>query len=123
MFPLRFLPHRFDARRCLLAVCAIVALLVQPWVSATRLVAMANGTPVCTSGGDMKMVDADGQPMQAMHHPCLDCCSASLLGLPPVLAWNEPRPVLHTQPAELITASRRDAQWLSPLSRGPPSLS
>jgi hypothetical protein len=42
-----------------------------------------------------------------------DCCCIASVGMPPAFDG---------APAELITTGRLSAQWLAPLSRGPPLL-
>ena len=107
----------------LLAVWLVVSLLWQPFLNTAHAAAMVTGTEVCTSTGP-QWVDADGQVVAAHAHACADCCSSPV---PPVLlpgaAAAPVVPLRHAAPAEPLTAQRLAAQWLAPLSRGPPAFS
>jgi hypothetical protein len=109
--------------RLLLAVLLVLSLLWQPWVSTAHAVAMASGTEVCTSTGP-QVFDANGKAIDAQPRSCLDCCGAmSPPALLPTAAALALHPLSHAAPAEPLTAQRLAAQWLVPLSRGPPVLS
>ena len=111
------------SHRLLLAVWLVVSLLWQPFLNTAHAAAMVTGTEVCTSAGT-QWVDADGQPVAAHAHACADCCSSPV---PPVLLPDAggvaPLPLRHAAPAEPLTLQRLAAQWLAPLSRGPPAFS
>ena len=118
-------PSRTSTRthRLLLAVMLVVSLLWQPWVSTTHAVAMASGVEVCTSAGP-QVFDANGKAIDAQPRSCLDCCgSASSWALLPTVTAVGAHPLPHAAPAEGLTAQRLAAQWLAPLSRGPPTVS
>lgn len=109
--------------RLLLAVMLVVSLLWQPWVSTTHAVAMASGVEVCTSAGP-QVFDANGKAIDAQPRSCLDCCGAvSPPALLPTVAALGVHPLSHAAPADVLTAQRLAAQWLAPLSRGPPTVS
>ncbi|CAN7617749.1 hypothetical protein [Rhizobacter sp. LjRoot28] len=115
------LPSPSPAHRILMLVWVALALLWQPAGATARAAGMAAGQEVCTSVG-MQMVDADGQPIQAQSHPCTDCCGslwpAALL---PGMATGLLRELRHATPASPPPPLRLAAEWLGPLSRGPPA--
>ena len=114
--------HRIASRhhRLLMAVLLVLSLLWQPWVSTAHAVSMASGTEVCTSTGP-QLFDANGKAIDAQPRSCLDCCGAmSPPALQPTAAPLVLHPLSHAAPAEPLTAQRLAAQWLAPLSRGPP---
>lgn len=109
--------------RLLLAVLLVLSLLWQPWVSTAHAVAMASGVEVCTSTGP-QVFDANGKAIDAQPRSCLDCCgSISPPALLPTVAALVVHPLSFAAPAEPLTAQRLAAQWLAPLSRGPPTVS
>lgn len=106
-----------------MAVWLVASLLWQPFLSTAHAAAMATGTEVCTSAG-MQWVDADGKTVAAHAHACADCCSSPVPpGLLPDAAVPAAVPLRHAAPAEFLTVQRLSAQWLAPLSRGPPLVS
>ena len=99
-------------------------LIVQALVGSYLGVAVAAGTQVCSASGADRVVDADGQPLPAAGgHLGHDCCCMPLAGpAPSMAAWVPARHVRHVH-AQTLTQRKLAAQWLAPLSRGPPSLS
>ena len=99
----------------------MAALLVQGWLGTYFGVAVAAGTKVCSATGASTVMDADGKPLpaSAAHH-ANECCCTPFLG--PSLVLPEWR-LAHQPglaPAEPLTLQKLAAQWLAPLSRGPP---
>ncbi len=115
-----FLVHPQRARRAFLAFVAVLALLLQPWVGAGRAAAMAMGTEICTTTG-VQLLDAQGKAVDASTHASHDCCCTGTLWLPAGLAFEGAGSFAQESPAEVLTTSRLDAEWLAPLSRGPPT--
>ena len=96
-----------------------MAMLVQTVSMAYHATAMATGIEVCTTDGAMR-VSTDGEPLgsdSAGH----DCCCPGTVGTPPAVEDLTPLRAIDPAPSERITAGRLSAQWLAPLSRGPPS--
>lgn len=97
----------------------VLTLFLQGLVATHHATAMAAGIEVCSAGGGVHRVDADGQPLSAasVH----DCCCAGLDAAPlpspaacPSVADEAPRS------ASPIGAAP-SAEWRAPLSRGPPA--
>jgi hypothetical protein len=108
------------ARRAFLALVAVFVVLLQPWVGTSHAVAMTLGMEVCTTAG-IQSIDAQGKALDDVKHDVHDCCSSGAAGLPADVATTGHGQYRHAAPAEMLTAGRLDAEWLSPLSRGPPS--
>ena len=97
-------------------VALVLLLLFQ--MAAPHATPVSADAEVCTSAGIGRVgiqehgsADAGGA-----HH---DCCCTDKLTSPP--AVTEPlRPVVTSATIPLITTSRLAAQWLGPLSTGPP---
>lgn len=118
MNPLRTLS---PAHRLWLVVGLVCALLWQPAGATARAAGMASGIEVCTMAG-MQVVDADGLPLDAGVHPCTDCCGSLLPpGLLPSRSATAASALRHAAPASPPTVQRLAAEWLAPLSRGPPA--
>ena len=98
----------------------IVALLTQGTAAAYHAVAMAVGTEVCSAEGS-KHVDEDGHVIkgQGMH----DCCCPSVATAPPPSVDPVMLATGVTLPESDLPLPAFAAQWLGPLSRGPPALS
>jgi hypothetical protein len=111
-------------RRYLTVLLLLVSLLAQPWLAAAPSTAANLDTEICTGTG-LQLVHERGDPSDPTHggsghHDCMDCCCASPVAiLPP--AW---APVLpeagHEAVVMTLSARQLAAQWLAPLSRGPP---
>lgn len=112
-------------RRYLTVLVLLVSLLAQPWLLAAPSPAANLDTEICTGNG-LQIVHELGDPAGSAHdgsghHDCMDCCCASPVAiLPPAWSSALPEPGLEI-PAIALTARQRAAQWLAPLSRGPPS--
>lgn len=98
----------------------MVCLAWQLPASAAQRVAMASGLEVCTTSG-MQIVDADGKAISAQHHECPDCCCAASPMMPAAPDRYDPAVYPRPAPIETLTMRRLAAQWLAPLSRGPPA--
>jgi hypothetical protein len=100
----------------------VLALLLQGLVMPRHAIAMATSTEVCSVDGGAKFVDADGHTV-SKHRMDHDCCCPSLGGALPAAGWVFVP--LHTPPQAQApqAAARLAAQWLGPLSRGPPVVS
>ena len=97
-----------------------IALLFQNAILTQHALAMATGIEVCSVAGPTR-VDADGHPLKGgdlKHH---DCCCATPLAAPPVARTLPPMPSAGRVAAAPVTAARLAADWLAPLSRGPPA--
>jgi hypothetical protein len=117
--PLRPPPSRFWLIRCLAVVLAVHGML-----GAYLGVAVAAGMPVCSATGAKTVLDADGEPLPGTGSPLgHECCCTSFFGPAPFLATWQPAQHFQPAPAEPLTLRKFAAQWLAPLSRGPPSLS
>ncbi len=103
-----------------LVVWLVLALLFQPWIGAYRAAAAVGGIEVCTVAGP-KRVDADGNP-RTVNHGAHDCCCVSAVASPPPSLATHAVALAHESPAATLKAGRIAAEWLSPLSRGPPLL-
>jgi hypothetical protein len=99
-----------------LALC----LLFQSTVLIRHAAAMTTGAEVCSANGS-KRVDADGKPVSDAvgHDYDCGCCGVSLAAPPADAAIRDPMTV-PLSPTAFIAVSRLYAQWLAPLSRGPP---
>jgi len=86
-------------------------------------VAVAAGTTVCSATGSKTMTNADGEPLPATAHHADPCCCTQVVAPLPFLG--ECKPVRHRSqaPHEPLTLQKLAAQWLAPLSRGPPVFS
>jgi len=83
----------------------------------------ATGMEVCSASGSSIVTDADGDPLPASAQHMHDSCCLPAFGPSPFLAeWKAVHP-LRQAPAEPLTLQKFAAQWLAPLSRGPPLLS
>ncbi|CAN5436016.1 hypothetical protein BH09PSE6_BH09PSE6_01080 [soil metagenome] len=113
--------HRWTRRRSVRAALALLFALVftaQSQAMASHALAMSMGIEICTAEG-MVLVDHDGKPLpkESMQH---DCCGIGTLGAasaPPCLDALE---LQHAAPSAPMPASALAAEWLGPLSRGPP---
>lgn len=103
-----------------LLLWAVLAFVGHAMLGSYLGVAIAGGTAVCSATGSTTVVDADGEPLPAETHAHHDGCCSAAYALPAPAA--EPAPSLHAghAPAGQLTAQRLGAQWLAPLSRGPP---
>ena len=108
--------------RALVALGMMLVLLAQLWLGGYQSVAATTGTEVCSVNGPL-MVDADGQPIPAGGHHGHDCCLASAAAAAPALAALTLARLTHATPALALGAPRLSAEALTPLSRGPPTLS
>lgn len=121
--PLRPITVPTRGHRLFLAVLLVLSFVWQPWVATSHAAAMASGTAICTSRGNV-VLDAQGKAVPSARQGCGDCCSSvTPAALLPTIATVPQRAVSHAAPADVLTAQRLAAQWLAPLSRGPPSLS
>ena len=95
-----------------------LALVLQSFTALSHATAMAAGTELCSAGGHTTRVsvDDDGGTGTSPH----DCCLSAATAAPPPV----PQPLLPAlgfdAPAPALTAQRLAAEWLAPLSRGPP---
>jgi hypothetical protein len=95
-----------------------LALLLQSFTALSHATAMAAGTELCSANGHTTRVSVedDGAAGASPH----DCCLSAATAAPPTL----PQPLLlalgFDAPAPALTAQRLAAEWLAPLSRGPP---
>ena len=103
-----------------LLLWAALAVIGHAMLSSYLGVAIAGGTSVCSATGTTTVVDADGEPLPAAAHGHHDCCCSATYALPPPQGEPAPRVDVAHAPAEQLTAQRLGAQWLAPLSRGPP---
>lgn len=96
-----------------------LALVFQLLLGAHHSTVMASGLEVCSADGAVR-VDAGGSPLSSDHgHAC--CCTADF-SLPPTFEAHLKADMTAASPAALFTLGRLSAQWLAPLSRGPPAL-
>ncbi|WP_372526141.1 DUF2946 family protein [Piscinibacter sp.] len=79
------------------------------------------GLEVCSADG-AKRVDADGKPISSGEHHAHDCCCSADLAAPLPGQLTAETPARHSFPGSLATFGQLSAQWLAPLSRGPPAL-
>lgn len=100
----------------------VLALLLQGLVMPRHAIAMATSTEVCSVDGAAKWVDADGQVV-SRHGMDHDCCCPSLGVALPAAGWVVMPPALPPQAQAPLAAALWAAQWLGPLSRGPPVVS
>jgi hypothetical protein len=108
--------------RARLALWLALCILLQSFFAVQHDVAMATGLEVCTAEG-AKRVDGQGEQLdgQPLLHAC--CVMADLdLAMPPPRADVRVVFVASVPPAEALPTAWVCAQWVSPLSRGPPSL-
>jgi len=97
----------------------MLVMLLQGWVMAYQSTAMASGIEVCSASG-AKRVDREGKPLPSLGHAGHDCCCTAA-ALPPPVPQDTAAPNLrHEAPTRHLSAGRLAAQWLAPLSRGPP---
>lgn len=100
----------------------VLALLLQGLVMPRHAIAMATSTEVCSADGAAKFVDADGHTV-SKHGMDHDCCCPSLAAALPATGWVPAPPATPVPPRPAPAAALLAAQWLGPLSRGPPSFS
>jgi hypothetical protein len=97
-----------------------LVLLLQGPAMAYQATAMATGIDVCSASGS-KRVDGEGKPLTASHTSHHDCC-CSAASLPPPLSIDTSLLAFgHETPADKLSAGRLGAEWMAPLSRGPPA--
>ncbi len=106
----------------MVALGMMLVLLAQLWLAGHQSVAATTGTEVCSVNGPL-MVDADGQPIPADGHHGHDCCLASAAAAAPSVPVLALARLAHATPALALGAPRLGAEALTPLSRGPPSIS
>ena len=112
-------PPSLRSSTCVVAL--VLLLLFQFVFMAHHSVVMAAGTEICTSEGT-KHLSAEGDSIgDAGHHH--DCCSTGKLAAPPATRLGSAQEAAGTVTSTFITTDRLAAQWLAPLSRGPPSFS
>jgi len=115
---------RSTPSRGALAFALAVVLIAQALFGSYLGVAVAAGTQVCSASGAALVVDADGDLLPAAGaHLGHDCCCTALGGpSPSPVTW---QPMLLPRQVRAANPTQRElaAQWLAPLSRGPPSLS
>lgn len=117
------LGHPTRRLRLLLAALLVLSFVWQPWVVTAHAAAVATGNAICTSRGNV-VLDSEGKAVPSARQVCGDCCGcATPAALLPEVASIQHRAVSHASPADVLTAQRLAAQWLAPLSRGPPLLS
>jgi hypothetical protein len=97
----------------------VLVLLLQPWVGTSHAVAMAMGTEICTTFGT-QWVDGQGKALDGAKHDGHDGCCSGAAGMTADLAPAGHGNDRQCTPAESLAASRHGAEWLAPLSRGPP---
>jgi hypothetical protein len=102
------------------AVWLAFCVLLQSTVLVQHALAMATSVEICSTDGP-KRVDADGKPISDAvgHDNGCGYCGVSLAAPPVPASISEPMPVRSSLPA-FITIGKLHAQWLAPLSRGPP---
>jgi hypothetical protein len=82
--------------------------------------AVVTGVDICTSDGSRRVsTDDPSDHSSDLHH---DCCCTVHLAAPPV-GFEPVRVAAACGGCEDVAASKLAAQWLAPLSRGPPPLS
>lgn len=102
-----------------LLLVVLVVVFWQPWHATSNALALAFGTPLCTTEGS-KLVDANGDLVDSGHQHGGDCCCPSAPPVP-VAVFALPQPVASSDaPAALLSAGWSNAEWLGALSRGPP---
>lgn len=112
-------PSTTCPRRVAWAFWLVCALLVQAACLSYHATAMATGVEVCSVEGTKRVPD-DSSPASDATAGEHDLCCVSALATPPVLdianaSFEPPAPTSH------LSAERLGAQWLAPLSRGPPA--
>ncbi|CAN5302552.1 hypothetical protein BH10PSE17_BH10PSE17_15770 [soil metagenome] len=101
-----------------MAILFALVFTAQTQAMSSHALAMSMGIEICTAQG-MKFVDPDGKPLpkESMQH---DCCCIGTLGSAPTSVV----PIVLTLPAaaptSFVATRRLSAEWLAPLSRGPP---
>ncbi|WKB53379.1 DUF2946 family protein [Eleftheria terrae] len=110
---------RPPGRRLALALWLALVMFWQPWVAAYQASLAAAGIEVCTATGVTRVHPKEQPAGEHQGHDQDCCCSAGLVAaLPPVPA---PLPRLHAiAPTAHLGERVLQAEWLGPLSRGPP---
>lgn len=104
-------------------LCMLLALWLQSWAGSYLAAAALTGTEICSAAGTTQWVDGNGQPLPEGTHHGHDCCLASATAVPPVPLTMTLPALTHAKPALALGTARLSAEVLTPLSRGPPSLS
>ena len=112
-------------RRYLTVLLLLMSLLAQPWLAAVPSTAASLDMEICTGTGlqlVQERVDPAGSDHDGSgHHDCMDCCCASPVAVLPS-AWVPVLPEAgHETVVMTLSARQLAAQWLAPLSRGPPA--